>query len=168
MRERGTDEFELARAKGQITGSFALGLEDTSSRMGRLGTIELVHGRYTSVDETLERIAAVGAGDVRALPARLADSCSTRVQGGRASRRSTAPPPQHLTSIRSAPALLRRPPGRRAAPPHIVHRTPHRPPSRRTMTPNAPSRPTRVAVLGASGRMGAAACRAVEEAPDLE
>ena len=36
------------------------------------------------------------------------------------------------------------------------------------MTPNAPSRPTRVAVLGASGRMGAAACRAVEEAPDLE
>ena len=50
---------ELARAKGQITGSFALGLEDTSSRMGRLGTIELVHGRYTSVDETLERIGRV-------------------------------------------------------------------------------------------------------------
>ena len=30
------------------------------------------------------------------------------------------------------------------------------------------SRPTRVAVLGASGRMGAAACAAVEEAEDLE
>ena len=30
------------------------------------------------------------------------------------------------------------------------------------------SRPTRVAVLGASGRMGSAACRAVEEAADLE
>ncbi|MDN5599072.1 MAG: 4-hydroxy-tetrahydrodipicolinate reductase [Brachybacterium sp.] len=30
------------------------------------------------------------------------------------------------------------------------------------------SRPTRVAVLGASGRMGAAACAAVEEAQDLE
>jgi len=82
MGERGIDELELARAKGQITGSFALGLEDTSSRMGRLGTIELVHGRYTSVDETLERIAAVGAGDVRALAARLADSFSTRVEVG--------------------------------------------------------------------------------------
>ena len=35
------------------------------------------------------------------------------------------------------------------------------------MTATAP-RPTRVAVLGASGRMGTAACRAVEDAPDLE
>lgn len=34
-------------------------------------------------------------------------------------------------------------------------------------TPSA-ARPTRVAVLGAAGRMGAAACRAVEDADDLE
>ena len=34
-------------------------------------------------------------------------------------------------------------------------------------TPSS-SRPTRVAVLGAAGRMGAAACRAVEDAGDLE
>ncbi|ASK66605.1 4-hydroxy-tetrahydrodipicolinate reductase [Brachybacterium avium] len=32
----------------------------------------------------------------------------------------------------------------------------------------SPSRPVRVAVLGASGRMGTAACAAVEDAPDLE
>ncbi|WP_345082700.1 pitrilysin family protein [Brachybacterium paraconglomeratum] len=82
MGEQGIDELELARAKGQITGSFALGLEDTSSRMGRLGTIELVHGRYTSVDETLARIGAVGIGDVSALASRLASSFSTRVEVG--------------------------------------------------------------------------------------
>ena len=82
MGEQGIDELELARAKGQITGSFALGLEDTSSRMGRLGTIELVHGRYTSVDETLARIGAVGVDDVAALATRLAGSFSTRVEVG--------------------------------------------------------------------------------------
>ena len=32
----------------------------------------------------------------------------------------------------------------------------------------SPNSPRRVAVLGASGRMGTAACRAVEEAEDLE
>lgn len=82
MGEQGIDALELARAKGQITGSFALGLEDTSSRMGRLGTIELVHGRYTSVDETLARIGAVGVDDVAALATRLAGSFSTRVEIG--------------------------------------------------------------------------------------
>lgn len=82
MGEQGIDALELARAKGQITGSFALGLEDTSSRMGRLGTIELVHGRYTSVDETLARIGAVGVDDIAALATRLAGSFSTRVEIG--------------------------------------------------------------------------------------
>lgn len=82
MGERGIGEEELSRAKGQITGSFALGLEDTSSRMGRLGTIELVHGSYTSVDETLERIGRVGSDDVRELAALLAGSFSTRVEVG--------------------------------------------------------------------------------------
>lgn len=82
MGERGVDEAEMRRARGQITGSFALGLEDTSSRMGRLGTVELVHGTYTGVDETLSRIAAVEAEDVRRLAAQLASSFSTRVDVG--------------------------------------------------------------------------------------
>ena len=82
MGEAGIEELELTRAKGQITGSFALGLEDTSSRMGRLGTIELVHGRYTSVDETLARIGEVDVADVRDLAARLSRSYSTRVEVG--------------------------------------------------------------------------------------
>jgi predicted Zn-dependent peptidase len=72
----------MARALGQITGALALGLEDTFSRMGRLGTLELVHGRYTSVDDVLAAIAAVTAEDVRTLAGRLAASFTTRVDVG--------------------------------------------------------------------------------------
>ena len=82
MGSTGVTEQELTRAKGQITGSFALGLEDTSSRMGRLGTIELAHGRYTSVDETLARISEVTGEQVRELAQRFASSISTRVEVG--------------------------------------------------------------------------------------
>ena len=82
MGEKGVGEDEMRRALGQITGSFALGLEDTSSRMGRLGTIELVHGRYTGVDETLTRIGRVTPGEVHDLAARLSASFSTRVDVG--------------------------------------------------------------------------------------
>ncbi len=82
MGRDGVAEDEMRRALGQITGSLALGLEDTSSRMGRLGTAELVHGRYTDVDEAVSRFAAVRAGDVQDLAARLASSFTTRVDVG--------------------------------------------------------------------------------------
>lgn len=82
MGERGVDDAEMRRALGQITGSFALGLEDTSSRMGRLGTIELMHGRYTGIDEILEKISRVSAADVQALAAQLASSFTTRIDVG--------------------------------------------------------------------------------------
>ena len=82
MARTGVSEQELSRAQGQINGSFALGLEDTSSRMGRLGTVELVHGRYTSIDETLARYARVQAADIQQLAEQLATSFSTRVDVG--------------------------------------------------------------------------------------
>lgn len=82
MGRSGVSGTEMRRALGQITGSLALGLEDTSARMGRLGTVELVHGRFTTVDETLARIASVTAADVQQLAARLADSFTTRVDIG--------------------------------------------------------------------------------------
>lgn len=78
----GPTEEEMRRALGQITGSLALGLEDTTSRMGRLGSIELIHGRYTSVDETIARIASVTAPDVQELARTLAGSFTTRVDIG--------------------------------------------------------------------------------------
>jgi predicted Zn-dependent peptidase len=82
MRDHGVTDEEMRRALGQITGALALGLEDTASRMGRLGSLELVQGRYSTVDEALEKMAAVTAEDVRDLAARLADSFTTRVDVG--------------------------------------------------------------------------------------
>lgn len=65
---------ELDRAHGQICGSLVLGLEDTGSRMSRLGRAELVTGEYTDLDGALERIRAVGADDVQRVATRLASS----------------------------------------------------------------------------------------------
>ncbi|WP_058235543.1 M16 family metallopeptidase [Devriesea agamarum] len=82
LAHQGVTEAELRRARGQITGSLVLGLEDTSSRMARLGVSELVHGRYSSVDESVEKIDAVTGGQVQALAGRLHDAIDTRVTVG--------------------------------------------------------------------------------------
>jgi predicted Zn-dependent peptidase len=66
-----TDE-ELARGIGQVSGGMVLGLEDTGSRMGRLGRAEIVHGEFSGLDETVARVRAVTAEGVRELAARLA------------------------------------------------------------------------------------------------
>lgn len=63
---------ELTRSVGQLAGGLVLGMEDTGSRMSRLGKSELVHGELMSVDETLERIRAVTAQEVQELAAELA------------------------------------------------------------------------------------------------
>ncbi|PWH06750.1 peptidase M16 [Brachybacterium endophyticum] len=82
MRDGGVTDDEMRRALGQITGALALGLEDTASRMGRLGSLELVQGRYSTVDEAVARMASVSAEDVRDLADRLAGSFTTRVDVG--------------------------------------------------------------------------------------
>jgi predicted Zn-dependent peptidase len=56
---------ELERGKGQLRGSFVLGLEDTGSRMSRIGKSELVYDSLLSVDDILGRIEAVTLDDVR-------------------------------------------------------------------------------------------------------
>ena len=48
-------------------GSLVLGLEDTGSRMSRLGKSELVYGELMSVGEILDHIDAVTGEDVRAV-----------------------------------------------------------------------------------------------------
>jgi predicted Zn-dependent peptidase len=65
--QRGITDAELARGKGQLKGALVLGLEDTGSRMTRLGKGELVHGEYLSVDEIITRVDAVTLDDVRAI-----------------------------------------------------------------------------------------------------
>ncbi len=71
LAEGGVPEEELLRAHGQLRGGLVLGLEDTGSRMSRLGKAELVHGEYTDLDESLERIKVVTAADVQSLAADL-------------------------------------------------------------------------------------------------
>ncbi len=65
--EHGISADELARAQGQTRGSLHLGLEDTGSRMSRIGKSELIHGELLSVDEVIRRVEAVTLDDVREL-----------------------------------------------------------------------------------------------------
>jgi predicted Zn-dependent peptidase len=56
---------ELRRAKDNLKGSFMLGLESTSSRMGNLARQDLYFQRFFTLDEMLESIEAVDAEQVR-------------------------------------------------------------------------------------------------------
>jgi len=58
---------ELRRAKDHLKGSIVLGLESTSSRMANLARQETYFRRFMSIDEMLERIENVTAGEVQAL-----------------------------------------------------------------------------------------------------
>ena len=71
--ERGLTDEEVARGKGQFRGGLVLGLEDTGSRMSRIGRHELTHGDHVTVDELLQRIEAVTPDDVRELARDLLD-----------------------------------------------------------------------------------------------
>ena len=62
---------EVARSKGQLKGGLVLGLEDTGSRMSRLGKSELSYGEYLSVRAVLDRLDAVDEVQVRAVAGEL-------------------------------------------------------------------------------------------------
>jgi predicted Zn-dependent peptidase len=68
----GISHDELTRAVGQLSGGSALALEDSDTRMTRLGRSELSTGEFADLDETLRRLALVTADDVRELAAALA------------------------------------------------------------------------------------------------
>jgi len=65
-----TDE-ELSRAQGQLGGGAALALEDSDSRMTRLGRSELTFGEFSDLDETLRRLDGVTTAQVRELAEEL-------------------------------------------------------------------------------------------------
>ena len=67
----GISAEELARGKGQLRGGLVLGLEDSGSRMSRLGKAELIHDELLTIDEVIGRIDAVTLEDVRAVAADL-------------------------------------------------------------------------------------------------
>jgi predicted Zn-dependent peptidase len=67
----GLTPAEVARAQGNLRGGLVLGLEDTASRMNRLGRSEIDHGRQRTIAESLDRIAAVTPEQVRELAREL-------------------------------------------------------------------------------------------------
>jgi predicted Zn-dependent peptidase len=56
---------ELAIAKGYLTGSYEMGLEDSSARMSRLGGQLTVLGRVRSIEEQIERWDSVTLDDTK-------------------------------------------------------------------------------------------------------
>ncbi|MBO0677057.1 insulinase family protein [Mycolicibacterium sp. S2-37] len=63
----GITESECRIAKGSLRGGLVLGLEDSASRMNRIGRSELNYGRHRSIDDTLEQIGAVTLEEVNAV-----------------------------------------------------------------------------------------------------
>jgi predicted Zn-dependent peptidase len=87
---------ELRRAKDHLKGSFVLGLESTSSRMGNLVRQELYFQRFFSIDEMLNSVERVTAEEVQKLaeqffdPKRMAVAMLGRLNGFRVSRQDLA------------------------------------------------------------------------------
>ncbi|WP_431232689.1 M16 family metallopeptidase [Mycolicibacterium psychrotolerans] len=95
----GITENECRIAKGSIRGGLVLGLEDSASRMHRLGRSELNYGEYRSVTSTLERIDEVTLDQVNAVARQvLTKPFGAAVLGPHKSKRSL---PQPLRTIRS-------------------------------------------------------------------
>ncbi len=72
LADGGVTEEEMRRAAGQLSGASALALEDSDTRMSRLGRSELTHGEFADLDEALRRLSLVTAADVRELAQELA------------------------------------------------------------------------------------------------
>jgi predicted Zn-dependent peptidase len=73
---------ELAVAAGYLEGSLLLGLEDSGSRMARLGSSLCARGRVTPVDDHVAAIRAVTLADVARVVARVLAGPSTTAAVG--------------------------------------------------------------------------------------
>ncbi|WP_304119112.1 pitrilysin family protein [Mycolicibacterium bacteremicum] len=93
----GITESECAIAKGSLRGGLVLGLEDSGSRMHRIGRSELNFGTHRTIAQTLEQIDAVTLDEVNAVARRLLSKpLGAAVLGPYKSKRSL---PQRLRDI---------------------------------------------------------------------
>ncbi|MGI9126128.1 MAG: M16 family metallopeptidase, partial [Mycobacterium sp.] len=93
----GITDDECRIAKGSLRGGLLLSLEDSASRMNRLGRSELNYGEYRTVADTLRRIEAVTTEEVNAVARKvLAGRFGAAVLGPHRSKRAL---PQRLRSI---------------------------------------------------------------------
>jgi predicted Zn-dependent peptidase len=56
---------EVNKTKEQLKGNLLLGLESSSSRMSRLGKMEITMGKYTTLDEVVAKIERVSPADLQ-------------------------------------------------------------------------------------------------------
>jgi predicted Zn-dependent peptidase len=93
----GITEAECRIAKGSLRGGLVLGLEDSSSRMSRIGRSELNYGKHRSIEHTLQQIDEVTVEEVNAVAHRLLGKrYGAAVLGPYASKRSL---PQQLRAM---------------------------------------------------------------------
>src|SRR5439155_15409501 len=74
LREGSLSDDELVSSKGHLTGSLAMSLETSASRMRRIGRAETVEGDVPSVDEVVGRIEKVTREDVARVIERVFDN----------------------------------------------------------------------------------------------
>ncbi|MGL5808600.1 MAG: M16 family metallopeptidase [Nocardioides sp.] len=67
VRATGIDADELERGKGQLRGGLVLGMEDSGSRMSRIGKSELMREDLLSLDQVIDRIDEVTVAEVATL-----------------------------------------------------------------------------------------------------
>lgn len=72
MGEQLVTEEELSRALGQLSGGAALALEDSDTRMTRLGRSEITTAEFVDLDESLRRLSLVTRDGIRELAEELA------------------------------------------------------------------------------------------------
>ena len=84
LAEQGVTADELARARGQLAGGSALALEDTDTRMSRLGKSEISSGEFVDYDAALELLDAVTVERVQELAKELAAGKLSVVSVGQA------------------------------------------------------------------------------------
>jgi predicted Zn-dependent peptidase len=93
----GITQAECRIAKGSLRGGLVLGLEDSGSRMNRIGRSELNYGEHRSIAHTLGRIEAVTLAEVNAVAQQLLTRpYGAAVLGPQRSKRSL---PQPLRNI---------------------------------------------------------------------
>ena len=71
LRAKGVSETELIKAKEQLKGNLLLGLESSSSRMSRIGTMEATVGKYVSLDDVIAKIDRVTTEHIREIATRI-------------------------------------------------------------------------------------------------
>ena len=67
LRSEGITDDELDIARGYLCGAYVMGLEDTGSRMSRLGGQLMVYGEIRAVEQQIERWRAVTLDDCKAV-----------------------------------------------------------------------------------------------------